>query len=323
MRKRKNREINVFSTSAIDLFASALGVFILLMVVTIPYYTRTDYDPSRAEVDKLTYERLKQELETASQAVEELQRENAALKRRIVELELKMKSLEPPLEDDVRIPKAELDQLRERLAALERENEQLKKSLEELQALQSDPELAEKLQAQIAALKSEIDQLKAEIEALRAEVAQQRKTIEQLEAELKELREVDQSSFVVIIAQWTTERHDLDLEVITPDGLRYNYRNKRHEGASGFFSLDSRTGPGTEVFQSADAIPGEYTVIYDFYNPYGNTDPLEASGTILTSAGSFPIQSVTMDFQTNRQEKFRFRLDSSGQVHMLGNGVAN
>lgn len=38
MRRQKNREINIFSMSALDLFASALGAFILITVAALPYY---------------------------------------------------------------------------------------------------------------------------------------------------------------------------------------------------------------------------------------------------------------------------------------------
>lgn len=40
MRMRKNREINVFNMSALDLFASALGAFILISVILMPYYLK-------------------------------------------------------------------------------------------------------------------------------------------------------------------------------------------------------------------------------------------------------------------------------------------
>lgn len=39
--KRKNREINIFSVSALDLFASAMGTFIIMSVVLFPYFTNT------------------------------------------------------------------------------------------------------------------------------------------------------------------------------------------------------------------------------------------------------------------------------------------
>jgi len=41
MRRQKSREINIFSMSALDLFASALGAFILITVVALPYYLNT------------------------------------------------------------------------------------------------------------------------------------------------------------------------------------------------------------------------------------------------------------------------------------------
>lgn len=42
--KFRNREINIFSMSALDLFASALGAFILIAIVLMPYYLRMDPD---------------------------------------------------------------------------------------------------------------------------------------------------------------------------------------------------------------------------------------------------------------------------------------
>ena len=41
MRKPK-REINIFSMAALDLFASGLGAFILIAVIALPYYLKTD-----------------------------------------------------------------------------------------------------------------------------------------------------------------------------------------------------------------------------------------------------------------------------------------
>ena len=39
--KRRNREISIFNMSALDLFASALGAFILLAIVIFPYFPNT------------------------------------------------------------------------------------------------------------------------------------------------------------------------------------------------------------------------------------------------------------------------------------------
>ena len=39
--RTRSREINIFSMSALDLFASALGAFILIAVVLFPYFPNT------------------------------------------------------------------------------------------------------------------------------------------------------------------------------------------------------------------------------------------------------------------------------------------
>ena len=43
--KRRSREISIFSMSALDLFASALGAFILIAIVIFPYFPNTGRTP--------------------------------------------------------------------------------------------------------------------------------------------------------------------------------------------------------------------------------------------------------------------------------------
>lgn len=47
--RRKSSEINVFSMSALDLFASALGAFILLAVIFLPFFPNTGDHPAVSE----------------------------------------------------------------------------------------------------------------------------------------------------------------------------------------------------------------------------------------------------------------------------------
>ena len=64
--KSRSREINIFSMSALDLFASALGAFILISVVLMPYFLRV----SEEEV-----EQLRRALTQAQAALNETQRQ--------------------------------------------------------------------------------------------------------------------------------------------------------------------------------------------------------------------------------------------------------
>ena len=47
--KKKSREINVFSVSALDLFASALGAFIVMSMILMVFFTMTSQGADRAE----------------------------------------------------------------------------------------------------------------------------------------------------------------------------------------------------------------------------------------------------------------------------------
>ncbi len=84
MRARR-REINIFSMSALDLFASALGAFILIAVVLFPYFPNTGDSPERvADVkDKLAevqaeLEKEKEEHEATKQAAAQCEADKQA-----------------------------------------------------------------------------------------------------------------------------------------------------------------------------------------------------------------------------------------------------
>ncbi|MEL6259056.1 MAG: hypothetical protein AAFQ67_08370, partial [Pseudomonadota bacterium] len=53
----KRRDITVFSISALDLFAAALGAFILIVLILFPYYQRGGTDTSMEELEELVQRR--------------------------------------------------------------------------------------------------------------------------------------------------------------------------------------------------------------------------------------------------------------------------
>jgi len=68
--KQRNRELNIFSMSALDLFASALGAFILLTVIALPYFTNThrlDDETLLAQIAEVR-EQLRAEAEARARA---------------------------------------------------------------------------------------------------------------------------------------------------------------------------------------------------------------------------------------------------------------
>jgi hypothetical protein len=73
--QRKNRDINIFSLSAIDLFCSGMGAIMVLMVLLMPYYMRPEAEPMQQALDQ-----AREELASARQA-EAAAREEVARSR--------------------------------------------------------------------------------------------------------------------------------------------------------------------------------------------------------------------------------------------------
>ena len=61
--KSRSREINIFSMSALDLFASALGAFILVSVVLFPYFPNTGDSPERVAEVRAQLEEVRSQLQ--------------------------------------------------------------------------------------------------------------------------------------------------------------------------------------------------------------------------------------------------------------------
>lgn len=75
--KFRSRDINIFSIAALDLFASALGAFILIAVVLFPYFPNTGDAPERVAAVRAALERTQSELEAARSALDACQAQNS------------------------------------------------------------------------------------------------------------------------------------------------------------------------------------------------------------------------------------------------------
>ena len=82
--KKRSREINVFSISALDLFASALGAFILISIVLMPYFLNVEPD----EID-----RLRRALAESRQQLQQSRAETARAKQQVARLQRQVSQL--------------------------------------------------------------------------------------------------------------------------------------------------------------------------------------------------------------------------------------
>jgi len=82
--KKKNREINIFSISALDLFASAMGAFLLIAVMALPYYLKIDKDiiEQKNKLEKELKQTI-QKLSKCEQVIAQQQQQNLKVQKEL------------------------------------------------------------------------------------------------------------------------------------------------------------------------------------------------------------------------------------------------
>lgn len=228
----------------------------------------------------------------------ELDIENAMLENKKLKEELEKKL------DLLKQIEADLDDKNKKLAQIE------KKPIE--RKISSNQEM-------IQITKKELEEKNLQIKDLSKKIIVAEEEIQKLKELLKETdkKNNDNRSYLFVLFKWTTEKHDLDLTVEDPKGNIFSFKKKSHPGISGLFALDSRTGPGAEIWQSNEPIPGRYVVILKLYNNYGNLDPASVSGSILSNKSSIPIQEQKIDSKSGTQLKLIFDLNEKGVIKLL------
>lgn len=107
--RRLSRETTVFTTSAIDLFASALGAFILLVMILFPYYRNAGSDDAWSRTQDIqeqrrlaagTIERLLAEQQLSESEVQDLDEANRGIETALSRLRRQLADLRTQLADE-------------------------------------------------------------------------------------------------------------------------------------------------------------------------------------------------------------------------------
>jgi len=116
-----NRDTAVFSTSAIDLFASALGAFILLVMILFPYYRNAGSADSWSEVEDLMLkrrlaqgeiEKLLADNDQAQSELEKLQQLNAGIEQSLSRLRNDLRDAKTQIAD-ITVPEPVVEEVPE------------------------------------------------------------------------------------------------------------------------------------------------------------------------------------------------------------------
>ena len=111
--RRTNREINIFSVSVLDLFASAMGAFIVLFILLLPYYLKTNPE-------------LIQQNQALRQENQQLQAQNQQLQQQLAACQAETQRLQGELAQ----AQAQNQQLQQQLAACQAQQQALQQQLQ-------------------------------------------------------------------------------------------------------------------------------------------------------------------------------------------------
>lgn len=103
------------------------------------------------------------------------------------------------------------------------------------------------------------------------------------------------------------EKHDIDLTVKTPKGIIYDFKNRKVVGEPGELVLDSRYGPGAEIWMSKEVIPGIYEVELTLYNQYGNQSDAVVSAEVIVGVKKLVLKESKLN-ASKRSAKFKFKI---------------
>lgn len=137
---------------------------------------------------------------------------------------------------------------------------------------------------------------------------------QELEAKIKSLEQ--KGSFLAIVFNWSTSEHDLDLVVKDPNGKKFTFKNKEFANYPGKIVLDSRRGPGAEIWQANKVIAGTYEAEITFYNQYGNAAPAEGKLVIFSSRGNVEIPDIKLDLTKNPKRTVSFEISQLGEIKL-------
>ena len=314
--KFRSREINVFGISALDLFASALGAFILMSIVLMPYFlseksreierTRLALEQSRAaeaaSQKKLARSRAAQ-AETRRSLAQAREAEAEARKHLA-----RSRAAEAEARKSLARAKASDEAARSRLAQSQAAAAEARKSLVQSRAAEAE---ARKSLAQSRAAETEARERVAQAQRAREQCRQQAAVcrrelgglrgaatgLQSCRAELQACAKKLSKTFLAIVVNWPTDKHDVDLHVIDAANEEFSFNRATVPGRRGRLSTDTEEGPGVEVWEVSDAPIGSYRVLYNLYKRHGNPADAVVEGGVYHRDGyhRFPQRRLSQE----------------------------
>lgn len=279
--------------------------------------------------------KIQEEKEQKEKEIQEIKEQKVILETKVKELEQKVvqteelrKEIEKLKQENVTLEKQAntTPDLRLQNMKLEKEVEELKKlktpvvekkippptpkPKPKVQPQQIDPKEFTRLEERLEQEVNKVAEIKMKLSAADAQIVELKREIERSQTSAVT------SAFLAFMIKWPTNDHDVDLTVEDPAGRKFDFKNRKYSGHPGMFVLDTRRGPGIEVWQADRIIPGTYKFNFQLYNAYGNKAPCPISGTLFSSKGSVEMPTVTLDTDSRRSGSVRVEIDDQGKARI-------
>jgi len=315
-----NNEMWLISYS--DMMTLLFGLFVMMYTIAMetkgqPDKILSDIASGRNSMSEIQNQLKQKELEVEKMRVKNLDL-NEKLIKQIEQMKLMtmdtnhFKSIAQELQDKLQVQsQQEKNNENPKLinnninAKLNRETEVLKNKV--VQNLQLIEDLTNKL-----------NRLKTENFAMSIKNTDYIKELDNLKKTQPKIIETSKSTnFMIVVLNWLTPLHDIDLRVINPLGRLFDFQNRTYKDTKAKFVVDSRTGPGVEMWETQEIEPGDYLIEFYFYNTYGNETPAKLNASIITRKGVYEFPMVELDFKTSRKKTFKIHTQDTGEISIL------
>ena len=288
MRRRQNKEINVYSTSAIDLFASGMGAFILLMVAVLPSFSNTS--KSKSDLDSKMVDDMITEINNLTQVNSQFLKALTAQMKNLGKVETKVRQL----------------------ASLQKSARSKVEGLQNVaETMQSTQSIIKDLTQSIRVVNEQQVETQKKLRRKVKEVEKQKTLISLLKKkkDKDEEKKRENEPFVATILRWETLNHDLDLLIVDPNGKEQSFK----VGSEQVYS-DARSGPGGEIWFYKNPIPGTYQVKVHFHGSYGNNAPALATVSLIDKKKVTVLPVSLIKNETETASVTQFTVDKEGAI---------
>jgi len=254
--RAKNREINIFNMSLLDILTGMLGAFLFLMLGLLPYYAKVsknkDMNPEELRQLREENKSLRDQTALQQQQIGDLQKQLDDLQKIV-----KQSGSGPMTADQIQQLMDQMNQLRQQVAQLQ---QQLQTEQNNAQQLQSGNG---QLQGQVAQMQQQLDQTTKEKNFWKA-----------------------QQGTLAILSFWDSASTDIDVMAMAPNGAVYSPKQKDkffdkdciYEGDDSHAGTIKYNHEGLLVYLEKT---GDYLIFYRVPQNATPTDYVNLRGSVL------------------------------------------